>query len=95
MEHGGFAYVGIRLVVGMTKAGCGHSVWTAVTNPREFNSVRRRDGERSIVESPDHSGQYHAEIDAAWLDGDGSVKIAVHDPFGNTKELYLTHVSLR
>ena len=44
--------------------------------------------------NPDTAGDYHAYIDAAWLDSEHSVKIAVHDPFGNTKEMYLTHVNL-
>ena len=45
--------------------------------------------------SPDLSGCYHAEIDAAWVDGDGNVKIAVHDPFGTTKEMWFAHVNLK
>jgi len=42
---------------------------------------------------PTLSGQYTAEIDAAWTE-EGSVKLAVHDPFGNTAEVWLKTVSI-
>lgn len=40
------------------------------------------------------SNELVATIDAAWID-EGSVKIAVHDPFGNVTEMYLNHVVLK
>ena len=44
---------------------------------------------------PNTAGQYYAVIEAAWIDGDGNVKILMIDPFGNSKETWMTHVQVR
>jgi hypothetical protein len=43
---------------------------------------------------PNLSGEWLATIDAAWTE-EATVKIAVHDPHGNTAELYFTNVNLK
>lgn len=43
---------------------------------------------------PNASGEMIATIDAAWVE-EGQIKIAIHDPWGNTAETYLTLVNLK
>lgn len=42
---------------------------------------------------PRMDGKYTAEIDAAWTE-EGTTKLAVHDPWGNTDEVFLTNVNI-
>lgn len=40
------------------------------------------------------SGEYVATIQAAWVDGEGKVKVLVSDPFGHMQEMWAEHVQL-
>jgi hypothetical protein len=40
---------------------------------------------------PNASNEFLATVDAAWVDEDGSVKVAGHDPFGNFGDFWPGH----
>ena len=86
----------------MAKTGLSNQLLGKRIVPKpEYGSVSERDPIKITQNvhlwsglQPDGAGDYHAYIDAAWVDSDGNVKIAVHDSFGATKEMWLTHVNL-
>lgn len=66
---------------------CPKPEWGSCTNEHDPNG-RIWEGLK-----PSLDGVYTAEIDAAWTE-DGSTKLAVHDPHGNTSEVWLKTVSM-
>lgn len=69
------------------KRVCPKPEWGSCTDSHDAN------GRMWASLKPSADGTYTAEIDAAWTE-QGSTKLAVHDPHGNTAEFYLTNVNL-